>query len=72
MTTDPLAERVASVVETHLDVDIDAASALSGSEVRIGYPYPSARFAAMVDSIEGDPAGRPTRSPAASDRAVSS
>ena len=57
--SDPLAERVASVVESHLDVYIDAASALSGSEIRIGYPYPSARFAAMVDSIRRscEPAG---------------
>lgn len=56
---DPLAQRVASVAEPHLDVDIAAASALSGYEVRIGYPYPDARFAAMVDSIRRscEPAG---------------
>lgn len=56
---DPLAERVAGVAAPHLDVDIEAASALSGYEVRIGYPYPDARFAAMVDSIRRscEPAG---------------
>lgn len=56
---DPLADRVAGVAAPHLDVNIEAASALSGYEVRIGYPYPDARFAAMVDSIRRscEPAG---------------
>ena len=57
--TDPLAPRVGDVAEPHLAVDIDAASALAGTEVRIGYPYPDARFAAMVESIRRscEPAG---------------
>lgn len=57
--TDPLAQRVVDVAEPHLAVDIDAASALAGTEVRIGYPYPDTRFAAMVESIRRscEPAG---------------
>ena len=56
---DPLAARLNDVAAPNLDVDIEAASALSGTEIRIGYPYPDARFAAMVESIRRtcEPAG---------------
>ena len=56
---DPLSARVKDVAASNLDVDIEGASVLSGTEIRIGYPYPDARFAAMVESIRRtcEPAG---------------
>lgn len=56
---DPLAQRLADVATPHLDVDIAAASALSGSTLRVGYAHPDARRAAMVESMRRtcEPAG---------------
>ena len=56
---DPLAKRLSDVVGSRLGVDLEAASAIAGRQVRVGYPYPSARHAAMVESIRRscEPAG---------------
>lgn len=56
---DPIYPRVVDVASSNLDVDIPAASALSGVEVRVAYPYPNARHAAMVESMRRscEPAG---------------
>lgn len=56
---DPLAQRVNDVAQPFLDVDIDAASALWGSTVRVGYAHPDPRMAAMVESMKKscEPAG---------------
>lgn len=56
---DPLYGRVVDVASPYLDVDIAAASALAGTEVRVAYPYPNSRHAAMVESMRKscEPAG---------------
>lgn len=56
---DPLAKRVSEAAEANMDVDTAAASALAGMEVRVGYPYPDARYAAMVEAMRAscEPAG---------------
>lgn len=56
---DPLAKRLDGVAQPQLDVDIAAASVLAGMEVRVGYPYESERFAAMVEAMRAscEPAG---------------
>lgn len=48
---DTLAKRVDEAVQQRLDVDIEAARALEGMEVRIGSAYPSERYAAMVEAM---------------------
>lgn len=56
---DPLARRLGDVAGQRLSVDVEAASAIAGLQVRVGYPYPSDRYAAMVDSMRRscEPAG---------------
>lgn len=56
---DTLAKRVAEAVQQRLDVDIEAARALEGTEVRIAAAYPSEHYAAMVDAmrVSCEPAG---------------
>ncbi|UIZ93358.1 peptide ABC transporter [Corynebacterium sp. CNCTC7651] len=56
---DPLAKRLEGAAQQRLDVDIAAASALAGTEVRIGAPYPSERYAAMIEAMRAscEPAG---------------
>lgn len=48
---DPLAGRAARFVEEQARIDIDAARALAGETIRIGYGYPNSRQAAMVEQI---------------------
>ena len=57
--TDPLAQRMVDIGAPFLEVNIEAASVLSGSQVRIGYAYPDERMAAMVESMRRtcEPAG---------------
>lgn len=57
--SDPLAQRVQSVSDPYLDVDVDAARAISGMELRVASPYPSERYAAMIASMRAtcEPAG---------------
>lgn len=57
--TDPLAQRMADIAAPLLDVNIQEASALRGSTLRIGYVYPDDRWAAMVESMRRtcEPAG---------------
>lgn len=57
--TDPLAKRLDEVVQPHLDVDIEAARALEGTQLRVGYAHPNPRHAAMVASMRAscEPAG---------------
>lgn len=56
---DPLARRFDDIVAPHAGVDIAAASAAGGLELRVGYAHPSPRMAAMVESIRAtcEPAG---------------
>ncbi|MDK8306771.1 ABC transporter substrate-binding protein [Corynebacterium imitans] len=56
---DPLYGRVIDVATPNLDVDIAAASRISGAQIRMAYPYPNARHAAMVESMRRtcEPAG---------------
>ncbi|WP_334265158.1 ABC transporter substrate-binding protein [Corynebacterium sp. Marseille-Q4381] len=56
---DPLAKRLDDAVQPRLDVDVERARALEGAEVRIGYAYPSKRYAAMVEAMRRscEPAG---------------
>lgn len=56
---DPLARRLDDIAAAHQAVDIEGASAASGMELRVGYPHPSPRMAAMVESIRAtcEPAG---------------
>lgn len=56
---DPLAPRFDDIAAPHAGVDIAAASAAGGLELRVGYTHASPRMAAMVDSIRAtcEPAG---------------
>ncbi|MDO4928765.1 MAG: ABC transporter substrate-binding protein [Corynebacterium sp.] len=56
---DPLANRLGELTESHLNVDIEAAKALEGREINIGYLAPNERYAAMVRNIQEtcEPAG---------------
>ena len=56
---DPLARRLGDVAGQRLSVNVEAASAIAGLKLRVGYPYPSDRYAAMVDSMRRscEPAG---------------
>lgn len=56
---DPLAARLAPGAQHQLDVDIDAARAIAGAELRVGYSHPSERYAAMVEAmrVSCEPAG---------------
>lgn len=57
--TDPLAPRVEDLTQRYLGVDIEAASVLAGTRLRVGYAYPDPRMAAMVESMRRtcEPAG---------------
>lgn len=56
---DTLAKRLVDAVQPRLDVDVEKAGVLEGAEVRIGYAYPSERYAAMVEAMRRscEPAG---------------
>lgn len=56
---DPQARRLDDITAPHLDVDVEAAKAAQGLELRVGYGYPSGRMAAMVEAIRVscEPAG---------------
>lgn len=56
---DPLAKRLDDVVQPRMDVDIEAAKAISGATLRIGYPYNDEHWAAMVEAMRRtcEPAG---------------
>ena len=56
---DPLARHLEDIAAAHLAVDIESASAAGGMELRVGYPHPSPRMAAMVESMRAtcEPAG---------------
>lgn len=57
--TDPLAQRAVGAAQPFIDVNIEEASALYGTQVRVGYAYPDRRLAAMVESMRRscEPAG---------------
>lgn len=57
--TDPLAQRLNHTAEQNMDVNIEAASAMAGTQLRVGYAHPNARMAAMVESMRRtcEPAG---------------
>lgn len=56
---DTLAKRLEGAVQPRLDVNVEQARALEGAEVRIGYAFPSERYAAMVEAMRRscEPAG---------------
>lgn len=56
---DPMAARLDAAADPHLDVDLDAARAASGKQLRVGYAHPSERYAAMTESMRRscEPAG---------------
>lgn len=56
---DPMSRRLDDIANPHLDVDIEGARVAEGLELQIGYPVPSKRLAAMVESIKRscEPAG---------------
>ena len=56
---DPLAPRVRDVAEPPLAVDIEAARAAAGMELRVAAPYPSKHYKAMIASMQAscEPAG---------------
>ena len=56
---DPLARYLGDIANPHLDVDIDAAKAAAGLELRVGYTVPNGRMAAMVEAMRAscEPAG---------------
>ncbi|APT93690.1 hypothetical protein CPHO_05465 [Corynebacterium phocae] len=56
---DPISKQLAPVAEPHRGVDIPAASALTGTTVKVGYLGPDPRFAAMVEALRlsCEPAG---------------
>lgn len=56
---DTLAKRIDGAVQPRLDVDVEAARAVEGMEVRVGASYPSERYTAMVEAMRRscEPAG---------------
>lgn len=56
---DPLAKRLEAGAQPNLDVNLDAARAISGAQLRVGYSHPSERLAAMVEAMRRscEPAG---------------
>lgn len=57
--TNPVVQQLGDLPARYMAVDIDRASALAGSTIRIGYDGPDERKAAMVESIRAscEPAG---------------
>lgn len=56
---DPMRYQLADIADPHLGVDLERAGALAGATVRLGYPTPNERKAAMVEAIRlsCEPAG---------------
>ncbi|WP_051077924.1 ABC transporter substrate-binding protein [Corynebacterium lubricantis] len=56
---DPVARQLGERSKDHLETDIEAARAATGTEIRIGYATPNERKAAMVEAIKDscEPAG---------------
>lgn len=56
---DPMSHRLEDIANPHLNVDVEGARAAEGLELHVGYPVPSKRLAAMVESIRRscEPAG---------------
>lgn len=56
---DPMSHRLEDIANPHLNVDVGGARAAEGLELHVGYPVPSKRLAAMVESIKRscEPAG---------------
>ena len=56
---DPIRYQLADIADPYLGVDLERAGALAGTTVRIGYPVPDDRKAAMVEAIRlsCEPAG---------------
>ncbi|SDR99689.1 ABC transporter substrate-binding protein [Corynebacterium timonense] len=49
--SDPLARRFGDIVGPHMEVNLDAARAADGMEVRVGYAGTAPRSAAMIDAL---------------------